>query len=62
MMTKEGSTQIVHFMTPGAGILMLGRGHISHMVNMYYLLLYQDTAHLIAIVLRDYDTAFRYHS
>ena len=29
-MTKEGSTKIVNFMTPGAGVLMLGRGHISH--------------------------------
>ena len=37
---------------------MLGHGHISHIVNMYYLLLYQDTAHLIAIVLRDNDAAF----
>ena len=30
MMTKEGSTKIVNFMTPGAGVLVLGRGHISH--------------------------------
>ena len=30
MMTKEGSTKIVNFMTPGAAVLMLGRGHISH--------------------------------
>ena len=30
MMTKEGSTQIVNLMTPGAGVLMLGCGHISH--------------------------------
>ena len=45
MMTKEGSTQIVNFMTLGAGVLMLGRGHISHIVNMYYLLLYQYTAY-----------------
>ena len=45
MMTKEGSTQIVNFMTPGAGVLILGRDHISYIVNMYYLLLYQLTAH-----------------
>ena len=46
-MTKEGSTQIVNSMTPGAGILMLGRGHISYyiIVNMYYPLLFQYTAH-----------------
>ena len=30
MMTKEGSTKIVNFMTPGAGALVLGCGHISH--------------------------------
>ena len=30
MMTKEGSTKIVTIMTPRAGFLMLGLGHISH--------------------------------
>ena len=30
MMNKDGSIIIVNFMTPGAGVLMLGRGHISH--------------------------------
>ena len=30
MMTKEGSTKIVNFLTPGARVLMLGCGHISH--------------------------------
>ena len=29
MVFKEGSTKIVKFMTPGIGILVLGRGHIS---------------------------------
>ena len=46
MMTKEGSTQIVNFMTPGAGVLVLGGGHISHTVKMHYsiknLLLYSQ--------------------
>ena len=28
MMTKEGSTKVINFMTPGAGLLVLGRGHI----------------------------------
>ena len=28
-MTKEGSSKIVNFMTPGAGVLVLGHGHIS---------------------------------
>ena len=36
MMTKEGSTKIVNFMTPGAGVLVLGCGHISHIVKMHY--------------------------
>ena len=36
MMNKEGSTKIVHFMTPGAGFLVLGCGHISHIVKMHY--------------------------
>ena len=44
-MTKESSTKIVHFVTPGAGVLMLGRGHISDMVNLHYVLLYKFTAH-----------------
>ena len=30
MMTQEGSTKIINFMSPGAGVLVLGRGHISH--------------------------------
>ena len=36
MMTKEGSTKIVTFMTPEAGVLVLGRGHISHIVKLHY--------------------------
>ena len=30
MMTKEGSNKIVNFMTPGAGALVLERGHMSY--------------------------------
>ena len=37
-MTKEGSTQIVIFMTIGAVVLALGCGHISHIVKMHYFL------------------------
>ena len=33
MMTKEGSTKIVNYVTPGAGIHVLGRGHINHIVK-----------------------------
>ena len=36
-MTKEGSTKIVNFMTPGAGVLCyIGHGHISHNVKLHY--------------------------
>ena len=46
MMTKEGSTKILNFMTPWVGVLVLGRGHISHRVKMHYffknLLLYSQ--------------------
>ena len=46
MMTKEGFTKIVNFMTPGAGVLVLGHGLISHIVKMHYffknLLLYSQ--------------------
>ena len=45
MMTKEESTQIVNFMTPGAGVLMLGHGHISHYSKYVFFLLYQYTVH-----------------
>ena len=33
MMTKEGFTKIVNFMTPGVGVFVLGRGHINHTVK-----------------------------
>ena len=36
MITKEGCAKIVTFMTPGAGVLVLGHGHISHIVKMHY--------------------------
>ena len=36
MMTKEGSTKIVNFMTPGAGFLCRGHGHISQIVKMHH--------------------------
>ena len=35
MMTKEASTKLVNFMTPGPVVLVLGRGHISHIVEMH---------------------------
>ena len=36
MITKERSTKIVNFMTPGRGVHVLRRGHISHIVKMHY--------------------------
>ena len=37
MMTKEQSTKIGNFMTHGAGVLVLGLGHIiSHVVKMHH--------------------------
>ena len=46
-MTKEGSTKIVNFITPGAAVLLLGCDHISHIVKMPYffknLLLYSQS-------------------
>ena len=36
MMIKEGSSKIVNFMTPGVVVLVLGHGHISHIVKLHY--------------------------
>ena len=36
MMTKEVSTKIVNFMTPGEEVIALGCGHISHILKIYY--------------------------
>ena len=61
-MANEGSTEIVNFMTPRAGVLMLGRGHISHYSEYVLSSTLSIYSTLIAIVLRDDDAAFRYHS
>ena len=40
MMTNEGSSKNVNFMTPGTGVLMLGCGHImmlSYAIVDFYL-------------------------
>ena len=62
MMTKEGATKIVNFMTPRAAVLALGHGHISHYSEYVLSSTLSIYSTLIAIVLRDYDAAFRYHS
>ena len=36
MMSKEGTTKIVNFMTPGVGVLALGCGQISYVGKMLY--------------------------
>ena len=36
MITNEGSTKIVNFMTPWEGVLVLGCGHINHTVKINY--------------------------
>ena len=60
MIAKEGSTKIVNFMTPRAGVLMLGLdiyniSHYSEYVLSSSLSVYFT---LIAIVLKDYNVAF----
>ena len=36
MMTKEGSTKILNFITFGAGVFVLRHGRITHIVKMHY--------------------------
>ena len=36
MVTKDGSTH-VNFMAPGAGVLVLGHGHMSYKENDFFL-------------------------
>ena len=38
MMTNEESTEIVNFITPGTGALVLGLGNISHKVKTNFFL------------------------
>ena len=40
MMTKEGSTIIVNFITPGAEVLVQGQGHIKCIISLKNLLPY----------------------
>ena len=44
-MTKEESTIIVNFMTSGAGVLVLGRGHISRIVKNALFLVFSTLVH-----------------
>ena len=36
MMSKEGSIKIINLITPGAGVLVLGRGHIVNTQYFFY--------------------------
>ena len=60
MMTKEGSTKIVNFMTPGVGVLKLGLGHMSH-YSKYVLSSTLSIYFTIDIVLKNYDAFFLCH-
>ena len=60
-MTKEGSTKIVTFMTPGAGVLMIVYGHISYYSEYEVSSTLSIYRTFVAIVLRDYDAAFLYN-
>ena len=57
IMTMEGSTKIVNFMTFSAAVLMLGCSHTSH-YSEYALSSTPMYSTFNAIVLRDYNTAF----
>ena len=38
MINKEESTKMIYFKTPGGGILVLGRVHISNLVKISFFL------------------------
>ena len=40
MITTEWNAKIVNFMTPGAGVLVIGRGPIRHRENEFFLFFY----------------------
>ena len=58
IMTKEGFSKIVNFITIWAGGLMLGRGYINHYSENALSSTLSIYITLIAIVLRDYDAAY----
>ena len=61
MMTEEGSTKIINVMTPGVGVLMLGCGYMGHYSEYALSSTLSIYITLIAIVLREYNTAFLRH-
>ena len=62
MMSKERSTKIFDIMNTRVGVFVLRPGHISHIVKINALSsILSIYSTLIAIVLRDYGTAFLCH-
>ena len=57
MMTKEGSTKIVNFMTPRTGVLVLGCGHKSHYSEYALNCTLSICSTLIVVVLKYYDSS-----
>ena len=54
-------TKIVNFISPWAGVIMPGRGHVSHCSKYALSSTLSIYIKLIAIVLRDYTAAFLRH-
>ena len=61
MINKEWSPIPVNFMTRGARVLMLGRGHISHYSDYALSSSLSIFSSLISTVFRDYNAAFIGH-
>ena len=60
-MTEERTTIIVNFKTPGAEVLVLGRGHISNISENALSFTLSIYSTLIAIVLRDCNANILFH-
>ena len=45
MITKEGCIKIMNFMTPETGVLVLGHGHISHILKIISLNTFSTPKH-----------------
>ena len=61
VVTGEGSVRIVNFITIGAGGLVLGRGYVGHYSEYALSSDLSVCITMIAVVLREYDTAFLCH-
>ena len=70
MMTWEGSTKVVNFMIPEAGVIVLRRCHLSHVVKMPYfiknLLLYtqswiRQTKYKVMMIKEECTKNFNFH-